>query len=246
MTIKLYDLAAAEDDRRFSPYCWRVRMALAHKGLAVETVAWRFTDKDAIAFSGSGTVPVIVDQRRTAKDDARATNDDARVVADSWAIAQYLDEAYPDRPRLIEGEEARALMFFFKHWCERTLHPPVMRAVIMDLFNHLHEKDKPYFRASREKRFGRTLEEHAADRAGAIAALRSALDPLRPVLAEQPFVSGHRAPGFADTILFGTFQWPRAVSPVKLLESDDPVYAWRERMLDLHGGLARKAKGYPV
>ena len=232
MTIKLYDLASAEDDRRFSPYCWRIRMALAHKGLAVKTIAWRFTERDAIAFSGSGTVPVIVDQ--------------GRAVADSWAIAQYLDEAYPDRPRLIEGEEARALMYFFKHWCERSLHGPVLRAVIMDLFNHLHEKDKPYFRASREKRFGKTLEEHGADRAGAIAALRSALDPLRPVLAEQPFVSGRRAPGFADYILFGSFQWPRAVSPVKLLESEDPVYAWRERMLDLYGGLARKAEGYPV
>ena len=238
MSIKLYELTAAEDDRRFSPYCWRIRMALAHKGLAVETIPWRFTERDAIAFSGSGTVPVLVDGGRTAKDDAC-------VVADSWAIAQYLDEAYPDRPRLIEGEEARTLTFFFKHWCERTLHGPVMRAVIMDLFNHLHEKDKPYFRASRETRFGKTLEEHAADRAGAIAALRSALDPLRPVLAEQPFVSG-RAPGFADYILFGTFQWPRAVSPVMLLESDDPVYAWRERLLDLYGGLARKAKGYPV
>jgi len=232
MTIKLYDLAAAEDDRRFSPYCWRISMALAHKGLAVKTIAWRFTERDAIAFSGSGTVPVIVDQ--------------GRAVADSWAIAQYLDEAYPDRPRLIEGEEARALMYFFKHWCERSLHGPVLRAVIMDLFNHLHEKDKPYFRASREKRFGKTLEEHGADRAGAIAALRSALDPLRPVLAEQPFVSGRRAPGFADYILFGSFQWPRAVSPVKLLESEDPVYAWRERMLDLYGGMARNAKGYPV
>ena len=232
MTIKLYDLAAAEDDRRFSPYCWRIRMALAHKGLAVKTIAWRFTERDAIAFSGSGTVPVIVDQ--------------GRAVADSWAIARYLDEAYPDRPRLIEGEEARALTYLFKHWCERSLHGPVLRAVIMDLFNHLHEKDKPYFRASREKRFGKTLEEHGADRAGAIAALRSALDPLRPVLAEQPFVSGRRAPGFADYILFGTFQWPRAVSPAKLLESEDPVYAWRERMLDLYGGMARNAKGYPV
>ena len=238
MSIRLYELTAAEDDRRFSPYCWRIRMALAHKGLAVETIPWRFTERDAIAFSGSGTVPVLVDGGRTAKDDAC-------VVADSWAIAQYLDEAYPDRPRLIEGEEARTLTFFFKHWCERTLHGPVMRAVIMDLFNHLHEKDKPYFRASREKRFGKTLEEVAADQSDAIAALRTALDPLRPVLAEQPFVSG-RAPGFADYILFGTFQWPRAVSPVKLLEPDDPVYAWRERMLDLYGGLARKAKAYPV
>ena len=41
--IKLYDLAAAEDDRRFSPYCWRTKMALKHKGLEFETVPWRFT-----------------------------------------------------------------------------------------------------------------------------------------------------------------------------------------------------------
>ena len=42
------------------------------------------------------------------------------------------------------------------------------------------------------------------------------------------------------------FQWARAMSPVRLLEPDDPIFAWRERMLDLHGGYAREAKGYPV
>ena len=84
MTIRLNDLAAAEDDRRFSPYCWRVRMALAHKRLDVETVPWRFSEKDAIAFSGQGSVPVLVDGQT--------------VVHDSWAIAEYLDETYPQRP----------------------------------------------------------------------------------------------------------------------------------------------------
>jgi hypothetical protein len=39
MAIKLYDLAGAETDRRFSPYCWRARMALAYKGLEVETIS---------------------------------------------------------------------------------------------------------------------------------------------------------------------------------------------------------------
>jgi glutathione S-transferase len=52
MALKMWDLAAAEDDRRFSPYCWRVRLALAHKGLQAETIPWRFTEKEAIAFSG--------------------------------------------------------------------------------------------------------------------------------------------------------------------------------------------------
>jgi len=36
--MKLYDLAGAEDDLRFSPNCWRIKMALEHKGLTVETV----------------------------------------------------------------------------------------------------------------------------------------------------------------------------------------------------------------
>ncbi len=231
MTIRLWDLAGAEDDRRFSPNCWRVKMALRHKGLEAEEIPWRFTDKDAIAFSGQKLVPVIVDG--------------AREVHDSWSIAAYLDQAYPDRPPLVSGDEARTLTHFFKHWVERSIHAGVIRVIIVDLFNQLHEKDRAYFRESREKRFGKTLEQFGADRNGALAALRGALDPLRPVLIERPFAAG-RAAGLADYILFGAFQWARAVSPIRLLEPDDPVYAWRERMMDLFGGYARDAKGYPV
>ena len=162
MTIRLWDLAGAEDDRRFSPYCWRVKMALRHKGLHAEEIPWRFTEKDAIAFSGQGLVPVITD--------------DDREVHDSWAIATYLDQAYPDRPMLFGGDEARTLAFFFKHWVERNVHPAVMKVIVIDLFNHLHEKDLDYFRRSREKRYGKTLESYAAEPRAALAALRGALE----------------------------------------------------------------------
>ena len=64
MTLRLYDLAGADPNRRFSPYCWRVRLALAHKRLPVETIPWRFTEKAEIAPSGSKTVPVLVDGDR--------------------------------------------------------------------------------------------------------------------------------------------------------------------------------------
>ena len=231
MTIKLWDLAGAEDDRRFSPHCWRTKMSLRHKGLEAEEIPWRFTEKDAIAFSGQKLVPVITDGDRE--------------VHDSWTIAVYLDEAYPDRPMLFGSDEARTLAFFFKHWTERNIHPAVLKVILIDLFNHLHEKDMAYFRESREKRFGKTLEEFAGDPKAALAALRGALEPARPVLVERPFFSG-RGPGFPDYILFGAFQWARAVSPIRLLEPDDPVYAWRERVMDLFGGYARNAKGYPV
>ncbi len=39
------------------------------------------------------------------------------------------------------------------------------------------------------------------------------------------------APAYPDYILFGTFLWPHTMSPgLELLEKDDPVHAWRERM----------------
>lgn len=85
--LRLFDLAGADDDVRFSPNCWRVRLALAHKGLPVEAVPWRFTEKDAIAFSGQGKVPVLIDEERW--------------VVDSWVTAGYLEDMYPERPSLL-------------------------------------------------------------------------------------------------------------------------------------------------
>lgn len=231
MSIRMYELAGDTEDRLFSPYCWRTRMALAHKGFPVETIPWRFTEKDRIVVSGQGLVPVLLDGERE--------------VHDSWAIALYLDETYPDAPHLFEGAQARALAYVFKQWVERALHGPIMKVVVMDLFNHLHPKDKAYFRESREKRFGTTLEKFGADQGATITAFRAALEPVRQGLMAQPYVSG-ALPAYADYILFGAFQWARVMSPAHLLEPDDPVYAWRERMLDLHGGMARKATGYPV
>ncbi|MGO8755223.1 MAG: glutathione S-transferase family protein [Gallionellaceae bacterium] len=230
MTIILYDLSGAEDERRFSPNCWRIKMALAHKGLEFEAIPWRFAERDAIAFSGQGAVPVIVDGPRT--------------VSDSWGIALYLDDAYPERPMLMDSEQARGAIFVFKHWCERNIHPAVFQAIVLDLFTHLHNKDKAYFRESREKRLGTTLEAYGSGRTGALAKLHKALDTVRPVLIEQPFIGG-RSPSFADYILFGAFQWARVMSPIRLLEPDDPVYLWRERMLDIHGGIARSALSFP-
>jgi glutathione S-transferase len=45
---------------------------------------------------------------------------------------------------------------------------------------------------------------------------------------------------------FNPYCWRIVMSPLRLLEPDDPVFAWRERMLDLYGGLGRNAVGYPV
>lgn len=229
--LKLYDLAGAEEDRRFSPYCWRVKLALAHKGLEAETIPWRFTEKDVIAFSKQGRVPVLVDGERW--------------VNDSWAIAAYLETAYPDRPSLFGSPGGKALSLFHTRWADATLHGAMLRFVVLDIWKHVAAKDKAYFRQSREERLGTTLEEAVADRDERVAAFREALLPLRLTLKAQPFLGG-AAPLYADYAVFGGFQWCRAISDFKLLLPDDPVYDWRQRMLEFFGGLAGRAKGYPV
>ena len=55
-----------------------------------------------------------------------------------------------------------------------------------------------------------------------------------------------RRRALAPTPLLGSPPPARAVSRLELLEAGDAVHDWRERMLDLHGEYARKAKGYPV
>ncbi|HIC81492.1 MAG TPA: glutathione S-transferase family protein [Kiloniellaceae bacterium] len=226
MSLKLYDLAGEDPAVRFSPHCWRIRMALAHKGLEVETIPWRFTEKDAIAFSGQERVPVLVD--------------DDRHVSDSWDIALYLDEAYPERPALFAGEEARAAGFFIKRWCETQLHPALVRLILADIVQILTPADAAYFRQSREQALGRRLEEHCQPRADHLKALDACLVPLRSSLKVTGFLGGG-APNFADYIVFGAFQWARCSSREAVLQPDDPIAEWFGRLLALHDGLGAKA-----
>ncbi len=71
--------------------------------------------------------------------------------------------------------------------------------------------------------------------------MREALSPLRAAVERQPYLAGAQ-PSFAVYTVFGSFQWARAVSPVALVEVGDPVFEWRERLLDGFGGLARNAR----
>lgn len=231
MTIEFFELAGAEDDRRFSPFCWRIRMALRHKRLDFASVPWRMTEKDQIAASGQDKVPVI--------------RDGGRYVSDSWDIACYLEDRYPDHPSLFGGAEGRALSRFYYDWSFSTLHRAMIRLLLTDIYAHLDPRDKDYFRTSREARFGMTLEQVTADEAGHGDNLKHVMKPLRDTLSHQPYLGGD-SPLFADYTIFGSFQWARSISPKKIIAPGDPVHDWRERMLDLFDGEARKTLAYAV
>ena len=220
----LYELVA-RDDRRMSPYCWRIRMALAHKGLEYETVPVKFTDKEKIAFANTKLVPVLVDF--------------GEVVSDSWAIAKYLDENYyQERPLLLGGGTR-----FVNQWCDMQLHPALVRVLVKDIYDHVHPDDREYFRTSREQRFGKTIEEMHGERDKHEQELKRVLTVLRELLRSQPFVCG-KAPAYADYIVFGAFQWARCISPFVFLDEADPIAGWRQRMCKLYGSLADSVPHY--
>lgn len=224
MAITFYDLCG-KDGARFSPFGWRTRMALAHKGLDYELELVKFTDKAKIAFSGQKLVPVI--------------RYGETVVADSFAIACFLEDAFPDKPSLFGGEAGRGMAKAFNGFVDRMVQPLIAPLIVADVFVCVDESCREYFRTSREQRFGTTLEGFQSKRDEKVAAFRTALEPIRLVVKDQPFIGGS-APTYADYILFGSMQWARLTSTFQLVEADDPIHAWFERVLDLHGGIARE------
>lgn len=226
---QLFELCGTDPERVFSPYCWRTRMALAHKDLKAETIPWRFTEKDTIAPHRSDKVPVFIDGETS--------------VADSWAIANYLEDTYPDRPSLFGGEGGRAMGRMLNWWGDTAVLGGIFPMIAADIHGLLRPADQVYFRKTREARLGKTLEQAAETRDVAVEAFRNALMPMRLTLKTQAYLGG-ASPNYADYIVFGPFQWARATSPFKLLKEDDPVYAWRERLFDAFGGMARRSPGY--
>ncbi|UHS60919.1 glutathione S-transferase family protein [Agrobacterium vaccinii] len=220
----LYSLCGADDARPFSPHCWKTVLSLAHKGLDFEERPLAFTAIPGVENGYSKTVPIL--------------RDGDQLVKDSFEIALYLDEAYPDAPSLFNGEGGKALARFVESWSQTQLHPAIAKFAVLDIHDILDEQDRVYFRESRTKRFGRTLEEVTANRDAEIAAFPAKLEPIRSMLTFQPFIGGD-CPLFADYIVFGALQWVRIISGVDMFADKDPVRDWFERCLDLHGARGR-------
>lgn len=217
MTRKLYDLAAADRTLRFSPFCWRAKLALQHKELDFEDIDVAFTEKDKIAFSGQKLVPILADG--------------SQVVHDSWAIACYLDETYPDAPTLMGGPLGQAHVLTIKHWVETAVHLPVLKIVLLDLVSRLAPADQDYFRESREQRFGTTLEAFCDGEAG-VPVLQKALAPARMTLGLQDYLGG-QTPSFADHLLLSALLWGRSSSEIKFIDDgDSPIKGWIDRLTD--------------
>jgi glutathione S-transferase len=231
MSRILHDLVC-QDERRPSPFCWRIKYALAHKGLAYDAQPVAFTEIPQLYGGTYATVPILAD--------------DARVIHDSWRIADYLDEAYPDRPALFASPAERAMCRFTEGWLIDVFQK-VFPIYVRDIYDHTLVRDRAYFRESRERRLGRTLEEVSAGREAKLAAARDSFTPLRLTLMHQGqrFIAGEQA-GYADYCVAGVLLWIASVGTLPLLAREDPLVAWFERVQGLFGGVGHTAPLYPI
>ena len=222
-SIRLYELVL-ENGRSMSPYVWRIRYALAHKGLSYESVPLGFTEIPG-AFGGRfKTLPVI--------------EHPGGMMAESWDIADSLDRDFPGSPPLFSSAAEHAMVRFFDAWFAPEVVRKMFGIYALDVHDAARPQDRSYFRQSREQRVKSSLEEFTAGRSQKLCALRAALAPMRAHLEREAYLGG-TAPNFADYIALGAFLWVASVSTMPLLARDDSLRAWMERGFDLYGGLGR-------
>jgi glutathione S-transferase len=95
----------------FSTNAERVALALAHKGIEVESVVIDYADRSEVErVSGQGLVPVL--------------DDGGTIVVDSMEIVQYLEARVPDPPLYPRDEARRAEMLVFIDWFNRVWKVP--------------------------------------------------------------------------------------------------------------------------
>lgn len=223
--ITLYDLEL-DSGCTVSPFVWRIKYALRHKGFDIDIVANGFTGIAEITNGFSDRLPVIVD--------------DGHWVKDSWDIADYLDRTYPDRPMLYEGPSQRLLTRFIDDWMWQNIIPHWFRCYIKDYHDLSMPRDRAYVRESRERLFlgGRTIEEVQAGREERLPAVPPLLEPLRKLLGNSAWLGG-AAPNYADYSVLSAFLWCGSVARVPPLHEDEPLRGWLDRGFDLYEGLGR-------
>ena len=228
----LYELDAI-NEQYFSPYTWRILMSLNHKELYDQTkrVQVKFSDKSLISHKGFKTVPVLEDGNTW--------------TGESLKIAKYLEETYPDKPSLFGGKENMELTSIINHMIDTKILGILARIIVSDVYKVLQPDDKDYFRETREKMLNKKIEEIELESENYIPILQKELNPFRKILKDNDFFSGNN-PMYCDYLLFGFFMWARNTSPKQLLDKNDVLWSWRQRMLNLFDGFAKKSNGYEI
>ena len=224
--ITLYDLQL-RTGATISPFVWATKYALAHKGFDIDIVPGGFTGIVERTGGKSERLPAIVD--------------DGKWVLDSWLIAEYLDETYPDRPTLIGGKSAVVATKFIESWLWSTVLREWMPNIVQDYRDMVMDVDREYVTKTRTAP-GTTLEATQAGREERLGKIPPKLELLRTALRETPWLGGE-GPNYTDYRALAVFLFMAAVATTPVLTDDDPLRDWLDRGFDLFPGVGGHAGG---
>ena len=192
----------------------QIRYGLAYKGLAFKTEWVEYPDIEALCkkigapptwtkSDGSAlyTLPVIYDPHTKT------------VVEESFKIAKYLDETYPDTPRLIPDNTA-GLQSGFRMGFEMNVANSLYDLVVLAAHDNLNPRSQEFFRRTREEE-GPKLEEYVPSeevRQKLLEDVRRGLQKVSSWLDHNggtgPFVMGSIL-SHADFAIAGRLMWAK-------------------------------------
>ncbi|KAF8878315.1 hypothetical protein BD779DRAFT_1613059 [Infundibulicybe gibba] len=230
--ITFYDIPSMMPGNAWSPNPWKTRFSLNYKGLAYKTEWVEYPDIEPLCkklgaapteTKATGephyTLPVIFDPRTK------------RAISDSAVIAEYLDEQYPETPKLFP-EGTHALQYAFMDAYEQTLDA-LWAFAFPQTCARLRPGSEPYFRRTREKRFGMKMEAlvpTGAARTEKLAQLEEGFGKYLGWIARNPgggvFMTGD-TPVFVDFMVAGYLVW------IKILWEDEEIWG---QVKQWHGG----------
>jgi glutathione S-transferase len=228
--ITFYDLQLSTGCT-ISPFVWATKYALAHKGFDLDIVPGGFTGIMDRTGGKTERLPAIVD--------------DGEWVLDSWLIAEYLDRKYPDRPTLIGDPGVKPLTQMVETWLWQQAISPWMTCFLKSYRDLSLPQDHAYVTESRERMFGRKIDDIIIGREDRIPTVPPKLELLRQVLREHKWLGGE-APNYADYRALSVFLFCASVADTPVLTDDDPLRDWIERGFDLHGRLGRHPGMHPL
>ncbi|KAF5341608.1 hypothetical protein D9758_014085 [Tetrapyrgos nigripes] len=157
--ITFYDFPSKKDGvEGWNPFPVRIRLALKYKGIPFKTVWVEYPDVE-LTLKAAGippttqwpdgkpwyTLPAIVDPSTGV------------ALADSFAIAEYLDKTYPDKPLLMPSH-TKALQTAFNEAVLAHVRP-IFPFVLIKFCGLVHPVSEEYFRRTRIVLFGKSVDE---------------------------------------------------------------------------------------
>ncbi|KAI8839757.1 hypothetical protein BJ741DRAFT_598592 [Chytriomyces cf. hyalinus JEL632] len=235
------------------PNGWKAHLSILHKGLSVKLQThthWDIKNNLSARNGGNRTTSPAIDL------------EDGSLLCDSFAIAEYLEAKFPDKPSLFSGSLSHdpAAVLVGKQYA-RFINAGLgdsdpqwavwLELSVADLAARIPQDSKyrKYFTSDAkwgetngfEKMVKRTRDEDLVGRA------KLNVLPLVAALKSQPFLQGSE-PGFVDYVVFGRYAMCRNANPAlaKQVWEDQGVEIakWVESIVGRYPSIAKHLRAH--